>query len=98
MKQRASESPGTSDELQGANNTSQDAAEPKSEKYPKEISASSIHDDSPIDDHDDDKLGFDVYAESIAKCILKTPNPNGNVIAIHGSWGGRKKQLSEPSS
>ena len=93
MKQRVSESSGTYDELQGANDASQDAAEPKSEKYPKEISASSIHDDSPIDDLDDDKLGFDVYAESIAKCILKTPNPNGNVIAIHGSWGTGKSSL-----
>lgn len=93
MKQRASESPGTSDELQGANEASQDVADSKSEKYPKEISASSIHDDSPIDDLDDDKLGFDVYADSIAKCILKTPNPNGNVIAIHGSWGAGKSSL-----
>lgn len=49
--------------------------------------------DSPIKKIADDKLGLEALSESIAKCILTIPSPNGNVVAINGPWGAGKSSL-----
>lgn len=54
---------------------------------------SEFHDDSPILNPEDDLLGHNALAKSIAKCILSIPNPNGDVIAIHGPWGSGKSSV-----
>lgn len=63
-----------------------------SEEKPKKIGAQ-FHDDSPILDPEDDLLGHNALAKSIAKCILNIPKPNGDVIAIHGPWGSGKSSV-----
>ena len=49
--------------------------------------------DSPIEIPDDDLLGNYALAQSIARCILKIPSLNGDVIAIHGAWGSGKSSV-----
>lgn len=49
--------------------------------------------DSPIEIPSDDLLGNYALAQSIARCILKIPSLNGDVIAIHGAWGSGKSSV-----
>ena len=49
--------------------------------------------DKPIDSPDDDKFGFNSFAETIADLISKMKSPEGTVIAINGPWGSGKSSL-----
>lgn len=54
---------------------------------------SSFHDDSPIKSPEQDELGHGAFADSISKCIMEIKNPEGAVIAVHGSWGAGKSSM-----
>ena len=49
--------------------------------------------DKPIEDPRHDKFGFDSFAKELAKSIINNKNPEGTVIAIHGSWGSGKSSI-----
>lgn len=59
----------------------------------RKLVVSDFSSDSPIKKIADDKLGLEALSESIAKCILTIPSPNGNVVAINGPWGAGKSSL-----
>ena len=54
-----------------------------------------LHDDLPIKNSDEDKLGYGPFAKTVAECIRGINRPYGNVIAIHGPWGVGKSSLVE---
>lgn len=64
----------------------------KSDKSLKDTK-SEFNSDSPIEVPEDDLLGNNALAQSIAGCILKIPSLNGDVIAIHGAWGSGKSSV-----
>ena len=49
--------------------------------------------DKPIEYPIHDKFGFDSFAKALAKSIINNKNPEGTVIAIHGSWGSGKSSI-----
>ena len=58
-----------------------------------ELPVPRFYDDSPINSPDEDILDHDVFAKSIARCILGIKNANGGAIAIHGPWGSGKSSV-----
>lgn len=46
--------------------------------------------DRPIQRPSDDKFGIDSFAQTVAKCIARLPNPEGSVVAVCGPWGSGK--------
>lgn len=50
-------------------------------------------DDKPIENPEQDRFGFDPFAQSIARCILALKRPLGSVVAIHGPWGSGKSSV-----
>jgi predicted KAP-like P-loop ATPase len=53
----------------------------------------SLGSDTPKTSPSDDAYGYAAFAEQIAEAILKTPSPNGLVMAINGQWGIGKSTL-----
>lgn len=50
-------------------------------------------DDAPISLPEQDRFGFDPFAQAIARCILALKHPVGSVVAIHGRWGSGKSSV-----
>ncbi len=49
--------------------------------------------DGPIVDAKDDKYGFKILAEAIAKSIVENDRDEGTVLSIYGKWGSGKSSL-----
>lgn len=49
--------------------------------------------DAPISCPDEDRFDIDLFARTIAKCILNLQDPVGSVVAVHGRWGSGKSSL-----
>lgn len=60
---------------------------------PKKSPLLSLISDTPKTSPSDDSYGYAAFAEKIAEAILKTPSPNGLVMAINGQWGIGKSTL-----
>ena len=52
-----------------------------------------FHDDSPIEDSAEDRLGHKAFASSIAECVLGIQKIKGGVIAVRGPWGSGKSSV-----
>ncbi|MFZ2063516.1 MAG: P-loop NTPase fold protein [Candidatus Binatus sp.] len=52
-----------------------------------------ISGDRPLNNPDDDELGYASFASHLGKRILTTAAPEGFVIAINGPWGSGKTSL-----
>jgi predicted KAP-like P-loop ATPase len=52
-----------------------------------------LHGDRPIENPDDDRLGFRPAAEHVAKAIHTMASPDGFVIGIEGEWGSGKSSF-----
>jgi predicted KAP-like P-loop ATPase len=52
-----------------------------------------ISGDRPIDNPDDDELGYAPFASHVAQRILTTAAPEGFVVALNGQWGSGKTSL-----
>lgn len=52
-----------------------------------------IGSDIPQTDPVHDAFGYSAFAQRIADAVLKTPSPQGLVMAIHGPWGSGKSSL-----
>lgn len=46
--------------------------------------------DLPIENPDQDQLGFTPFVKTISKCISNISEPVGSVVAIYGPWGSGK--------
>lgn len=46
--------------------------------------------DKPIDKHEDDILGRNLFADSVAQIIVNQIDPESHVIGIYGKWGSGK--------
>lgn len=57
------------------------------------VSESSFSDDIPIKYPEQDRLGFNPLAQSIASCIRHLQDPVGSVIAVYGPWGSGKSSV-----
>ena len=53
----------------------------------------SVASDRPLTDPSQDVYGYADYARNLAAAILKTPSPEGLVMAVHGAWGSGKSTL-----
>ena len=94
ISQPGTDKPDSPSDGDGSHASSQEYADVKSQRgLDKKSAVSDINDDCPITIPDNDKLRLDVLSESIARCILAIPNPNGNVVAINGPWGAGKSSL-----
>lgn len=49
--------------------------------------------DRPLNNPDDDELGYAPFASHLAQQILTTAAPEGFVIALNGPWGSGKTSL-----
>lgn len=52
-----------------------------------------IHSDVPLSDPVADEFGYAGFAKQVASAVVKTPSPQGLVMAIHGPWGAGKSTL-----
>lgn len=52
-----------------------------------------IGSDTPQSDPAFDEFGYAPFAKLIAAAVVKTPSPQGLVMAIHGEWGAGKSSL-----
>lgn len=52
-----------------------------------------FHDDSPIENQAEDRLGYKALANSIAECVLGIQKIKGGVIAVRGPWGSGKSSV-----
>lgn len=43
--------------------------------------------DRPQENIKDDAFAYAPFAETVAKAVLRLPDPHGQIIAIHGPWG-----------
>ena len=50
-------------------------------------------DDAPISKPEDDRFGYDPFAQAIAKCVLRLKGHVGSVVAIYGPWGSGKSSV-----
>lgn len=48
------------------------------------------HNEQPISEPLEDRLGIDPFAAALAKSILKIQSPTGSAIALNGPWGSGK--------
>lgn len=49
--------------------------------------------DKPIESPNEDRFGFNAFAQAIAETIQNIENPDGSVIAINGPWGTGKSSI-----
>ena len=54
------------------------------------MQADHFHDDRPITEHDEDRLGYTQPAKHIAEAILNLSSPEGFVLGLEGEWGSGK--------
>lgn len=52
-----------------------------------------ITSDIPKSIPEEDQYGYAPFAHLVAKAIVKTPSPQGLVMAVHGAWGSGKSTL-----
>lgn len=50
-------------------------------------------DDAPISRPEEDRFGFNPFANAIAECIRNLADPVGSVVAIYGPWGSGKSSV-----
>lgn len=52
-----------------------------------------FHDDRPINEHEEDRLGYTEPAKHIANSILSLSSPEGFVLGLEGEWGSGKSSF-----